>query len=115
MVVLFLMDGEGPGLAEALVTHIALEGLVLAVDVLVVTEMVLPPEGLAADVAGEGPLVCVSSFVDHHIVTLGEFSMAELADEPLLGTRASVLVAEIQSWVIGGWWSRGGCRGGEKS
>ena len=85
MVVLFLMDCEGPGLAETLVTHVALEGLVLAVDVLVVTEMVLPPEGLTTDVTGEGPLVCVGSLVDEKVVALGELSVAVLADVALLG------------------------------
>ena len=82
-----------------------------------VSQMILASEGFAADIAGVGPLVSVSSLVDHHVVTFGELSMAELADEPLFGTRAPVLVAEIQSWVIGGWqrWGSRGSRGGEQS
>ena len=78
------MHSEGSGLAEALVTYATLEGLVLAVDILVVTEVVLPPEGLATGVTGEGPLVCVGPLVDHEVVALGELSVAVLADVPLL-------------------------------
>ena len=82
-----------------------------------VSKVVLPSETLSTIGTWVGSLVRVSSLMDHNIVTLGEFSVAELADEPLLGTRAPVLVAEIQSWVIGGWrrWGRRGSRGGEQS
>ena len=85
MGVLGLVHGEGPGLAEALVAHRTLEGLVLAVDVLVVPEVVLPPEGFAADVAGEGTLVGVGPLVDQQVVRLGELTVAVLADVALLG------------------------------
>ena len=86
MIVLGLVYSQGSVLTEALVTDVALEGLVFAVDVLVVTEVVLPPEGLAANVAGEGPLVCVGSLVDHEVVAIGELPLAVLADVALLGT-----------------------------
>ena len=49
-----------------------------------VSEMVLPTEGLVADVAGEGTLVCVSPLVDQQVVRLGKLSLAELADKLLL-------------------------------
>ena len=66
-------------------TVIALEGLVFGVYVLVISQVVLPPERLAADVTGERPLVCVGSLVDQQVVALRELPMAKLADEPFLG------------------------------
>ena len=81
----------------------------------VVPQVVRPAKSFVTLVAWEGTLVRVSSLVDHHIVTLGELSMAELADEPLLGPGASMLVAEVKSGVIRGWRCRcGACRGGEQ-
>ena len=94
-----LMNGKGPRLAETLLTTVALVRLLLGVDVSVVSQMVLPSEALSTDVAGERPLVGVSSLVDHHVVALCELSVAELADEPLLGPRASGM-SKVESWVI---------------
>ena len=54
-----------------------------------IPEVVLPPEGLAADVARVGPLVRVRPLVYEQVVALGELAVAELADELLLGTRSS--------------------------
>ena len=80
-----------------------------------VSQVILSSETLSTDVARERSLVCVSSLVDHHVVTFGELSMAKLADEPLLGSGASMLVAEVKSGVIRGWRCRcGACRGGEQ-
>ena len=79
-----LVHVEAARLAEPLAAVRALVRLVLGVDVLVVTEMVLPPEGLAADIAGERSLVRVRALVDHEVVGLGELAVAVLADEPLL-------------------------------
>ena len=59
--------------------------------VFVVPQVVLSPERLAADITWEGPLICVSPLVDHNIVRLGELSVTELADEPLLWSRGSGL------------------------
>lgn len=47
--------------------------------------MILPPEGLVADVARVRSLVRVRALVDQQIVRLGEMAAAELADELLLG------------------------------
>ena len=85
MIVLNLMYGQSPGLTETFVTNITLKWPVLEMYVLVVTEVVLPPEGLATDVAGEGPLVCVGSLVDQEVVALGELPLAVLADVALFG------------------------------
>ena len=79
-----LVHVEAARLAEPLAAVRALVRLVLGVDVLVVPEMVLPPEGLAADIAGKGSFVRVGPLVDHEVVGLGELTMAKLADEPLL-------------------------------
>ena len=54
-----------------------------------VSQVILSSETLSTDVAREGALVGVSSLVDHYVVTFGELSMAEFADEPLLGAGAS--------------------------
>lgn len=81
-----LVDGQGAALAESLATLATLERLLLAVDVLVISEVVLASEGLPADVAGEGPLVRVRPLVDQEVVALGEVSRAVLADELLLGS-----------------------------
>lgn len=61
---LSLVDGEGSILTETFATDVALEGLVFAVDVFVVSKMVLSSEGLAADVTREWALVGVGAFVD---------------------------------------------------
>ena len=107
-----LVDCQGPALTEALVTLPALVGLVLGVDVLVVPQVVLPPEGLAADVAGEWSLICVCSLVDHHVVGLGELAVAELADEPLLRSGGPALPRHVQPRVVGGGRGRGGHQAG---
>ena len=102
-------------LAETDSTLATFEGFFLGVGVHVVSQVILPAKTLSALSARERSLVCVSSFVDHHVVTFGELSMAELADEPLLGSGASMLVAEVKSGVIRGWRCRcGACRGGEQ-
>jgi hypothetical protein len=77
------MDGEGAGLAEPLPALRTAERLLFRVDVAMVPQMVLPPERLAANVAGEGPLVRVRPLVDEQVVGLCELPVAELADELL--------------------------------
>ncbi len=48
-----------------------------------ITKVVLAAEGLAAEVAAEGPLVGVRPLVDQQIVGLGKLALAEAADELL--------------------------------
>lgn len=79
------MHGQSATLAEALSAFAAFEGFLLAVDVLVIPEVILSPEGLAADVAGERAFVGVRPFVDEQVVALREVARAVLADELLLG------------------------------
>mgnify|MGYP002049908675 CR=1 FL=1 len=78
------VDVKAAGLAEPLAAAGAVEGPGLGVRVLVVPEMVLPPEGLATDITGKGSFVRVGPLVDHEVVGLGELAVAVLADEPLL-------------------------------
>ena len=78
------VDGERPRLTEPFAALVALEGLLLGVDVPVVPQVVLSPEGLVADITGVRPLIGVSALVDQQVVGLGELPLAELADEPLL-------------------------------
>ena len=63
-------------------------------NVSVVPEMVLPPEGLATYFTGVGPLVRVRALVDQQVVGLGELALAELADEPLLRAGAAARPTE---------------------
>ena len=95
------VDGERAGLAETLSAVGALERLLLGVNVAVVAQVVLPPEGLAAHVAGEGPLVGVCPLVYQQVVGLGELPVAELANETLLWSRGPA-GASKESWVVGG-------------
>jgi len=84
-----LVDGQGAGLAEAFAAIAALEGLVLGVDVAMIPQVILSPEGLAANVAGVGPLIRVGPLVDEEVVGLGELPVAVLADELLLWATAA--------------------------
>ena len=58
------------------------EGLVFAVNVLMVTEVILPPKGF---VAREGQLICMGSLLDHKVVAIGKLPLAILADVAYLG------------------------------
>ena len=107
-----LVHSQRTTLTEALVAFPALVGLVLGVDVLVVPQMVLSSEGFTTDVAREGPLVRVSSLVDHHVVGLGELSVTKLADEPLLGSGGSALPRHVEAGVVGGRGGRGSYQAG---
>ena len=51
-------------------------------NVLVVTEVTLPPKGF---VAREGQLVCLGSLLGHEIVAIGKLHLAILADLDYLG------------------------------
>ena len=70
------MDGQGAGLAEALAALRALERLLFRVDVAVVPQVVLPAEGLVADITGVGTLVRVRPLVDQQVVGVGELPLA---------------------------------------
>ncbi len=79
------VDIETSGLAEALSTVLALEGLLFGVDISVVPQVVLPSEGLATHITGKRPFICMSPLMDEQVVGLGELPVAELTDKPLLG------------------------------
>ena len=84
------VDVKASGLTEAFTTICALVWLILGVDVLVVPEMVLPSEGLATNITRVGTFISVRPLVDQQVVGLGELSVTELADEPLLGSCCSL-------------------------
>ena len=110
-----LVNCKRSQLAETHSALVTFQWLLLGVGVHVVSQVVLSAKALATLSARERSLVSVSPFVDHHVVTFGELSMAKLADEPLLGSGTSMLVAEVKSGVIRGWRCRcGTCRGGEQ-
>ena len=107
-----LVNCQGSGLAEALAAFVTFEGLLFGVNVSVVSKVVLPAEGLAANITIEGSLIGVCSLMDEKVVRLGEFSVAILADEPLLWPRSSARTSEESRIVV--WWvdsreAGGGC------
>ena len=80
---LSFVNSQSSVLTETLAANVALEGLVLAVDVLVVPEVVLSSEGFTTNVTGEGSLIGVGPLVDKKVVAFGELSVAVLADMAL--------------------------------
>lgn len=50
-------------------------------DIPVIPQMILPPEGLVADVTRVWPLICVGPLVDEQVVGFGKVSAAKLADK----------------------------------
>ena len=85
MRMLGFMNCQCSSLAETFTANVALEGFVFAVDVLVITKMVLATESFTTNITREGPLIGVGTFVDEKVVTFGELSIAVLADVPFLG------------------------------
>lgn len=59
----------------------------------VLLEVVLPLEGLSADLAGEGHVVLMAALVDHEVVGLREAPLAVLADELYRALGAHLLPA----------------------
>ena len=98
-----LVHCKGSALTKSFGAAPTLVRLVFAVDIFVVSEVILSPEGLAAHVTGEGPLISVGPLMNHDIVRLGELSVTELADEPLLwsggpalGVMSVILVTRVR-------------------
>lgn len=81
LVVDHLVNGQRARLTEALAALAALKWLFVRVDEAMVAQMVLPPEGLVADVTLIGSLVGVRSLVDQEVVGFGELTLAESAYE----------------------------------
>lgn len=79
-----LVDSESARLAESFTAFGALERLLLAMDVSMISQMVLPPESFSADIARVRPFISMRPLVDEQIVALGEVSVAVFADELLL-------------------------------
>ena len=78
-------------MAKPFAALIALEWLFFGVNVSVVPKVVLPAEGLAANITVERPLIGMGPLMNEEVVRFGELSLAELADVPLL-------------WLAGGTW-----------
>ena len=107
-----LVNCQCSRLAETLSTLITFEGLFFGVNVAMISQVVLSSEGLAANITIEGSLIGVCSLMDEKVVRLGEFSVAILADEPLLWPRSSARTSEESRIVV--WWvdsreAGGGC------
>lgn len=62
-------------------------------NVPVLLEVVLPLEGLSADLTGEGHVVLMAALVDHEVVGLREAPLAVLADELYRALGAHLLPA----------------------
>ena len=63
-----LVHCQCAGLTEALAALQTLERFLFGVDVAVVTEVVLPPEGFATEITGIRPLIGMSTLVDEKVV-----------------------------------------------
>ena len=101
-----LVHGKSPGLAESLATLGTLEGLLFGMDVAVITEMILPSEGLATNITIERALIRVSALVDEQVVRFGELSVAVLANKSLLWSGGSTRTSKQPGIVrlrVGGW------------
>lgn len=57
------MDGKCSRLTEALAAFVAFEWLFFAVDVSMISQMVLSPKGLSANIAGIRSLISMRPFV----------------------------------------------------
>lgn len=79
------MNSQRSRLTKSLAALLTFEGFLLGVNVSVVSQVVLSPEGLLTDVAGVRPLVRVRALVDQQIVGLGEVSPTKLANKFLFG------------------------------
>ena len=73
-------------MTEAFVAVSTLVRLIFAVDILVISQMVLSSEGFTTNITGKWSLISVSPLMDHDIVGLGELSVAIFTDESLLGS-----------------------------
>lgn len=89
-----LVNGQGAALAKTLAAFVAFEGLLLTVDVPVISEMILSPKGLAANVAGIRPLVGMGSLVDEKIIGFRELSITEFTNKLLLRSGRSTGCSE---------------------
>ncbi len=97
----WLVDHQGSRLAKPLAAHGTLERLLFRVDVPVVAQVVLSAEGLAADVARVGTLVCVGSFVDKKVVGLGEVTLTESTDVLFsLAFSTGFLLLRLLLWLL---------------
>lgn len=78
------MDRQGPTLAKSFSTFATLEWFFLAVDIPVVSEMILSSKGFTADVTRVRPLVRMGSLVNQQIIRFGELSITKFTDELFL-------------------------------
>jgi len=94
---------QGSTLTKSFITGPTFVWFVFAMDVLVVSQMILSSECLSTHITGEGPLISMCPLMDHHIITFCEFSVTVLADEPLLWSCGSALIVHVESMIIT-WW-----------
>ena len=103
-----LMNGQCSRLTESLPTFCADERLLLGVNVSMISQVVLPPECFAANIAWVGSFICVSAFMDEKIVRFRKLSVAKFANELFLGAISSTNRRFHNSlrWHHG-WWREG--------
>ena len=83
------VNDKSPALTESFSTISALEGLILGVNIPMISQVILSSESLVANVACKGPLVSVSPLMDQEVVGLCEVPLTVFADKLLLGSRRS--------------------------
>lgn len=78
------MDCKRSRLAKSFSTLIALERLLFAMYISMISQVVLPSKGLSTNITAVWPLISVGSLVDEKIVGLSELPITEFTDELLL-------------------------------
>jgi hypothetical protein len=83
------VHGECSRLTESLAAVVALEGFLFAVNVAMISQMVLTTESFSANVTAIRTLIRMRSLVNEKIVGFGELTIAVFADELFLWTCSS--------------------------
>lgn len=91
----YLMHCKCSRLTKTFSAVCALKRFVLRMNILMVSQMILPSESFSTDITREWSLVCVSPFMDEQVVTLSKLSITILAYKPFLGP-ARPLCARVE-------------------
>lgn len=78
------MHGQGTALAETLAALAAFEGLLFAVDVPMISKVILPSKSLAANVTRVRSLIRMSPFMNQQIVRFRKLPITEFTDKLFL-------------------------------
>lgn len=95
-----LMDCEGSSLTESFTTLRTFKWFFFRMDIFVVTEMILSPEGLVTDVTAVWTLIGMGPFVDEEVIRFREVTTTETANKFFLSAGWSSPLFPF--WRLGG-------------